>query len=704
MAILAKIRQRTLVLILIIGLALFAFVISDVFNNNDTGEKLPNEIGTVNGENIPLRKFQNQVEYGMNISRGSQSTMQVVNAIWDEEVRNTLITQQLDELGITIEKDEIWNLLIASPNITNNPLFKDEAGVFVEGKLREYVNNLEANQDFSTQNKIDYQNWISTEQYTEREAKKALYYNLVKAGSIATVKEGELAYRMENDKVTFKYVQVPYTSIVDSLVEIRKSDVQKYIDNHKSAFEVKASRDIQYVYFPEVPSKSDEDGTKKYVEELKEGFATAEDANGFATENTETNETPSFAYRTQLPGVTADGIMAMEVGDVYGPYKVGNQYKISRLVETKQLPDSVKSRHILIRFTGAQGAEPGLTKTKEEAKKQADSILAVVKRSKSKFADIATKMSDDTSKDKGGDLGWFSVGTRANLTPTFREFVFEEAVGAMDVVESPFGYHIIEIQEQKNTQKTVKLATINKQVEVTEKTLGDLFTTSSKFESEAGKSEDAFLEVAKAGSYEVKPVNKIKELDARISGLPEQRQIVRWSFDEDTKIGDIRRFSVGSGFIVVQLTAKQAAGLSSVEEASARVVSILRNEKKAETIKKNNAEFKTLADLAAANGATVQQATSLSMAAPSIPGVVGDEQKVVGAAFALDKGATSGLIAGKSGVFMIEVVEKTAAPTKDTYLTEMNTLRNQRAANATNSVFEALKSAAEITDNRGIFY
>lgn len=700
MAILAKIRQRTLVLILIIGLALFAFVISDVFNNNDSGQKLPSEIGTVNGESIPLRNFQNQVERGMAISRGSQTTMQVANSVWDEEVRNVLITQQLDELGITIEKDQIWNILITSPQITTSEQFKDESGVFVEGKLREYINNLEATKNSDLNKKAEYENWVATEQYVIREAKKALYYNLVQAGSIATVKEGELAYRAENDKVTFKYVQVPYTSIADSLVEIRKSDVQKYIDNHKSRFEVKKSRDIQYVYFPETPSKSDEDEVKTLINSFKEGFAEAEDATAYVNENTETSEVVKFTYKNQLPTAIAEDVMAMEVGDVFGPYKVGNQYKISRLIETEQLPDSVKSRHILIRFAGSAGADPSLAKTKEQAKKQADSILAIVKRNTSKFADIAKVMSDDTSKDKGGDLGWFNNNT--GLTPTFKDFVFEKEVGAIDVVESPFGFHVIEIEEQKNKQKVVKLATINKQVEITAETIDDLFTTASKFESEAGKSDDAFVELAKTNNYTVKPVFKMKELDAGISGLQEQRQVVRWTFEDDTKVGDIRRFPVGSGFIVVQVTAKHAAGTTSVEDASGTVISILRNEKKAEMIKSKNSAT-TLTEFASANGKVAQQATSLSMMSPIIPGA-GEEQKVVGAAFALDKGATSKLITGKSGVFMIEVVEKTPAPAKDSYLTERSRVSNQRSANARNAVFEALKSASDIEDNRGVFY
>ncbi|WP_046742969.1 peptidylprolyl isomerase [Kordia zhangzhouensis] len=702
MAILAKIRQRTLVLILIIGLALFAFVISDVFNNNG-GDKQPNNIGTVNGESISRAQFQDQVEYGKNLSRGTRSTMQVVSTIWDEEVKNTLITQQLDELGITIEKDEIWNLLTSNPNITNDPRFQDESGTFVEAKLREYVNNLEATKNSDAQKAAEYNSWIATENYVVRQAKRDLYYNLVKAGSIATVKEAEMAYRMENDKVTFKYAYVPYTSIIDSLVEIKKSDVLKYMENHKSEFEEKESRDIQYVYFQEIPSKSDEEETMEVVKGYKKELAAAEDAVGYANENTEVTQTSDYFYKNQLPSEHADAILAMQEGDVYGPYKVANQYKISRLVEAAQLPDSVKSRHILVRYAGTERAAADITRTKEEAEKLADSLLNVIKKNKSKFADLAKEFSSDPgSAEKGGDLGWYNNFTRGQLTPAFKDFIFEKEQGAMDIVETPFGFHIIEILEQKNNQKVVKLATIAKEVEVTEKTLSDLFTESSKFESDAGKSNTAFVDVAKEKGYNVNPVNKIKELDDRISGMAEQRQIVRWAFEDARSIGDIKRFNIGSGFLVVQLTAKHDAGLPTVEEASARVLTKLRNEKKAEMIKEMNAG-KSMEEIASANGSSVQQATSLSMAAPMVPGV-GPEQKVVGAAFALEQGTTSDLIAGQKGVFKIEIVNKVSAPAKDSYLAEMNMLKNQRAVKATNSVFEALKSAAEIEDNRAVFY
>ncbi|WP_046756526.1 peptidylprolyl isomerase [Kordia jejudonensis] len=703
MAILAKIRQRTLVLILIIGLALFAFVISDVFNNSDNGAKQPSEIGMVNGESIPLRDFQYNVKNIMDQSRGSQSTIQVVNNVWDQQLRNQLIAQQLDELGITIEKDEIWNLIIANPNFTNNPQFQDEAGVFVEGKLREYVNTLEAtkNDKNDPTKAAQYQSWLATEEFFINQAKQNLYYNLVKSGSIATVKEGEMAYRLENDKVTFKYVQIPYNTIKDEDVKIKKSDIKNYIDNHKSMFEEKASRDIQYVYFEEKASKADEDDAKAEITKLISGFEAAEDAQGYATERTDTNESVAFVYKNELPTDIAENLFATEVGKVFGPYKVGDLYKISKVLETKQMPDSVKNRHILIRFQGSAGANPDLTKTKEEAKKQADSILAVVKRNKSKFADIAEKMSDDGSKSKGGELGWYSNTT--GLTPTYKEYIFGNKVGDMDVVESPFGYHIIEIQDQKNMQKTIKLATITKLVESSEKTLSDLFTTASKFESDASKSDDAFVDIATQNNYKVNPINKIGILDSRISGInTEQRQIVRWAFEDETNVGDIKRFPVSNGFVVAQLTKKHKEGLASVEDASARVIQYLRDDKKAEMIKANNTAT-TLADLAAANNVQVQTATSLSMSAPIIPGG-GEEKKVVGAAFALEEGATSKLIAGTRGVYMIEVVTKTAAPEKDSYLAEMNSLRNQRASTATNSVFNALKSASEIEDNRSIFY
>ncbi|WP_298516950.1 peptidylprolyl isomerase [uncultured Kordia sp.] len=705
MAILAKIRQRTLVLILIIGLALFAFVISDVFNNNGGGEKRPTVIGTINGEAIPSQQFQSQVERIRTIYGGRQSTMQIVNSLWDQEVNNVLITQQLDELGITIEKDEIWSLLTSSPNITNSQQFQDESGTFVEAKLKEYIDNLEATKNLSPENMDAYLNWLQTEKYTIIEAKKALYNNLVKAGSIVTIKEGELAYRAENDKVTFKYVQIPYTSIADSLAEVRNSDVQNYINKHKSTFKVEESRDIQYVYFPETPSKSDEELAKATVGDLKAKFAAAEDASGYANENTETNELEIFKYKSQLPKEVAEDIIAMNVGDVYGPYKVGNQYKISRLIETAQLPDSTKSRHILINYAGAQRALPEVTRTKEDAKKLADSVLKVVKRSKSKFADLAKNLSSDLgSAAKGGDFDWVNTISAGRLTPSYKDFIFEKEVGDIEVVESPFGFHIIEIEDQKNDQKVVKLATINNGIEVTKETLDNLFTLASTFESDANKEKSKFLDLAKEKGYEVKPVNRIKILTPTIAGITEEkRDLVRWAFKGDTKVGDITSVNVGGGFLVAQLTAKNPAGLSSVPEASSRALPILRNEKKAEMIMSQYASSKTVAELMSASGKPEQQATSLSMQAPNVPGV-GEEPKVVGAAFALNEGDTSKLIAGKSGVFIIQVVKKEAAPAKDTYLTERNTLRNQRAAKATSSVFDALKSSAEIEDNRGVIY
>ncbi|AXG68292.1 chaperone SurA [Kordia sp. SMS9] len=703
MAILAKIRQRTLVLILIIGLALFAFVISDVFNNNSGGEKQSTEIGNINGESIPYQRFQNQVEYAKSIYGGRQSSMQIANSLWDQEVSNMLITQQLDELGITIEKDEIWSLLITSPNIINDERFKDESGVFVEAKLKEYIDNLEATKNMP-EKAGEYQNWLETERYTIINAKRALYNNLVKAGSIVTQKEGELAYKAENDKVTFKYVRVPYTSIADSLVEVRKSDVQKYIDNHKSAFQVEESRNLQYVFFPEAPSKADEDLVKAEIEKLKKSFEDAEDASAFANIQTETNEPENFLYKNQLPKEFANDIMAMEVGDVYGPYKVGEKYKISRLLETKQLPDSVKSKHILVRFVGSQGADPAITRTKEEAKNRADSLLKLIKRNRSKFADLAKEFSDDTpTADKGGDLDWFNNVSSARLTPTFKEFVYEQEVGALDVVESPFGYHIIEVEDQKNKQDVVKLATINGEVEVTEETLKDLFTTSSKFESDAQKSEAPFIDIAKENNYEVKVANNIKELQEGIPGLLDQRTVVKWAFREDTNVGDISRMNIPGGSIIVQLTGKNPAGLSSISEASSRVLPILRNEKKAAMIKEKYASATTLAALASASGNVEQQATSLSMLSPIVPGA-GEEPKVVGTAFALEQGATSRLIEGNSGVYIIQVVSKEEAPAKDTYLAESNALRTERVSKALSSVSDALKSSSEIEDNRGEFY
>lgn len=285
------------------------------------------------------------------------------------------------------------------------------------------------------------------------------------------------------------------------------------------------------------------------------------------------------------------------------------------------------------------------------------------------------------------------------MTPKFNDFAFGNEMGHVGLVETEFGYHIVKVDDKRDL---VQIATLTREIAPSEETLNTLFTEATKFEMSSTSTDQSFTDVAKESELSVRPVNKIKALDEYLPGLASQRNIVQWTFNEETEIGDIKRFNIDNGYAVVQLTAKYEEGLMAVEDASARVLPLLRKEKKAALIISDNTG-KSLEEFATSNNATVSSATSLTVKSPTIPGA-GREPLVVGTAFSLIQGDVSDLIEGESGVFMFEVVSKEDAPVLDNYVTYANALQTASAAKVNSVVFEALKERADIEDNRATFY
>ncbi len=260
MAILESIRKQTTILILIIGLALFAFVISGVFSNGGlVGGKVGSSIGEINGEEISIDGFREKVDIASRNSGPNASTMQTVNQVWDQEVRNAIMGQQFEDLGVNIEQDQIMNYVGTIPGYAQNPQFQNENGVFDPNKFRSFIADLKVN------NPAQYNFWLQNEASIIQSAKQQTYFNLIKAGVGATLKEGELDYHLANDKITIKYVRIPFTSIPDSSITVSKSEIRKYIEEHKEDFEQQAARDIQFVYFEEKPSAEDETAVKDAI-------------------------------------------------------------------------------------------------------------------------------------------------------------------------------------------------------------------------------------------------------------------------------------------------------------------------------------------------------------------------------------------------------------------------------------------------------
>jgi peptidyl-prolyl cis-trans isomerase D len=249
--------------------------------------------------------------------------------------------------------------------------------------------------------------------------------------------------------------------------------------------------------------------------------------------------------------------------------------------------------------------------------------------------------------------------------------------------------------------RALKIATIARKIEPSVITINDLFNTTQKFEIDI--QDEDFQEVATKNNYEVRPVNTIKELQESIPGLGSQRAIVRWAFEDATKTGDYKRFSVPTGgYVVVQLAANNKKGLMSVENASVTAIPEIRKEKKAKLIREK-IKATTVDEVANNQNVSTSTAAAINMKTPTLSGA-GQEPKIVGAAFGLKQGQTSKLIDGNKGVFILEVTKVTEAPKLENYQANTNRLSTARVNSAQTKIYNALKEAADIEDNRAIFY
>jgi peptidylprolyl isomerase/peptidyl-prolyl cis-trans isomerase D len=693
MAVLSKIRERSMFLIIIIGLALFAFVLDpstlgDFFNSSKV-----NEIGEINGESISRQEFVQELETYKQQAGNSVTEMQAAKTVWDNIVRKKIYKNQLSEAGITIGEADVWNQIVSAPFLQSNPQYHNEGGLFDENKFKQFLANEKENKTQLWSQWSGYMNQIRDN------AETTTYNSLVTAGLGASLKEGETEYMIDNTKLNAQFVYVPYTSVADSIVKIKKSEVEAYIKSHADDFKVEKSRDISYVKFDIVASAADEEIIKKDVAALIEDFKKSTNETLFLSENdSETSLNPNIQFKNFVNQEVADKIFAGNKGDVVGPYKDKEFFKISKITEVTQMPDSVRASHILIPFVGAQRVAADVTRTEDEAKKLADSLLNVIKRRKSKFGSLAKSFSSDKgSGAKEGDLDWFNY---ARMTPLFRDFCFQGKKGDIDVVKTPFGFHIIKIDNQKNNQKVLKLATLSRKIIASEATENVAFRNAEEFALAVSK-DNKYFDVIKEKNYKANSAIGLKSLDENVAGLGNQRQIVSWAFGNDTKVNDFKRFDLEGSHIVAFVTGATEKGLMSVTKATGRVRPILVNQKKAALIS-DKLQGATLKDIATANNTSVRTASGITLKSPTLSGV-GVEPKVVGAMYNAELNKVYNSIEGNRGVFAFSLTNKELPTALPNYDSNRKRIAQSRK-NSTFKMYEAIKKASSIEDNRANMY
>ncbi|MDA1210078.1 MAG: peptidylprolyl isomerase, partial [Bacteroidetes bacterium] len=680
MAVLNSIRKRGVFLILIIALALFSFILSDIINKGSSAASVQNVVATVNGTEILREDFMTQVdEYQRNLGPNAAAS-QAMNLVWDRQLKSLLYDQQVKALGLTISEEQLNDQLRMT--LANNPTFQDENGLYSDARLLEYMAAIQNNARAKQQ-------WDTFLKGVRESLGQSTYATLVASGMEVSMADGEQLYRFENDKIDIEYLHVPYSSIADEDVTVSESEIKTYIREHAQDFEVDPMVDLEYVIFEESASNEDMEAQKEDLTALIDGFNAADDVAFYVNDNSDQNFVDQWVRKEGMAQILRDSLLALPEGDVYGPYRDGSNFKLSKVVATMQMPDSVEARHILIPV-GLSRAD-SITRSPQEARAFADSLYAELKKNRRKFADFVRAHSSDLgSVEKGGHYDYFGYNT---MVAPFRDFCFEGRTGDLGVVESQFGVHIIEIEGQKEKSTAYKVATISREIEPSEATLSLVFSESAKFE-EAARNE-GFSVAADQKGLTPRPVNRIGALDANIPGIGNNRSIINWAFQGDVAVGDVKRFNLNESYVVAQVTRKSTEkALMSVAEASATVTPILRKQKKAQMIRQGLSGT-TLQELASSQNVTVKTASALTRATPTIAGA-GTEPVVVGAAFGVGALNTTELIDGETGVFKVRVLSEQPAVDLENYSSYVNQIKSGLLVNAINTrIFNALKAIAD---------
>tara|TARA_B100000965_G_scaffold404539_1_gene435577 strand:- start:4146 stop:6254 length:2109 start_codon:yes stop_codon:yes gene_type:complete len=702
MAILGNLRKNSFVLIAVIGMALFAFVIAGVFDGS--GFQSPDPIGKVNGEELSITDFRNQMDllkksYNFN-------DLQALTTAWDESIRTKLLEQQIDELGIGSSIDHLEFFLSQSPSFSSDERFVNDAGQFDINKFSNFI------AEIKEINPQSYLQWSSQENQFNEQIKVNTYFNLVASGLNSTFYQGKNQYLNSNSIADISFVKIPYSSISDSLVSVKNSEISKYIKENPGDFEQKSTRDISYVTFTESPSNQDEmdlrnkmnsllNDRNEYnqVSKLNEtlpGFLTTDDLEIFLTENSDVEYDSVYRPKGFYSSEHAQMIFNLNNNNTYGPYVDGDFLKISKMLDKKK-NGNVRASHILVSYNGSQGSNPQITRTKSEARTEANRILRLVRSNPDNFSSYALEFSDGPSKNNGGDLGFFQEGT---MVKPFNDFVFTNRVGRTGLVETDFGYHVIKVVAKEDVVKVGTLALRNIP---SERTSDSIFNIASKFEIDLASTSN-INDTAKNLDFEVKSLNSIGELDHDLPDMESQRRLVQWLFNEETNINDYKRFDLSSGgYVIVQLTEKNEDGLMSPGLASISVLPILKNKKKAKIIIDKNRKYKSLEEIASNNNLEINNVSALNQSTP-IVAQAGFEPKVIGTAFGLEINGISSLVEGESGVYMIKLNALKDPEEIESYSAFENQLTNKLRTNLDFNIIQSLKNSADISDNRKGYY
>ncbi|SMO60827.1 peptidylprolyl isomerase [Solitalea koreensis] len=693
-------RERAGFLIIgFIGLAIIAFVVSDALRSSSPFlQDSRSKVGTVAGENISYQEFNKRVEQNLNAIKeqsggvvAPQMASYANEQTWQQMVQEIVFKKQVAKTGVGCGAEELFDMVQGkNPDPQIRRIFTNpQTGEFDPKSVLTFLHNKD--KDPNTQKQ-----WNEFEKGLQLSRSTQKYMGLITGAMYTTSLEMNQANVNNTKTASIKYLTLNYASVADASVKVSDDDIEKYYNENKYKYKQKEDqRTFEYVVINVTPSKEDTLASQKDIEKIAADFKASTNDSLFYAVNADTKMPLTYMKKGQLSAVLDSNLYNASVGTVYGPYFEDGAYKVAKLLGVKNMPDSVKARHILI---GAQ--KGGLTPMGIAT---ADSLKKMIQSGKAKFADLAKTHSDDPgSGSKGGELGFFSRGM---MVPQFEDAVFNGKPGDIKIVQTQFGTHLIEIEDQKNTSKAVKIAVVDRVFSPSQNSRQTSFAKANNFLASVNNAKSFSEAVEKAGLTK-RISDNIGANAAEVTGLGNSREVVRWAFR--AKQNDVSEvFDVSDKYVVAHLIQIREKGYVPLEYVKSEIEVAVRQAKKAEQLAEkaktamNGAS--SIDAVAAKLGTPVQVADGLTFNNPVINGV-GQELNLMGSVFGSTAGKLGKVVKGDHGVFVYMVQNfGTPAPIADVKAMR-NNLEMMQKQIASQGTMDALQDKANIKDNRAKFY
>jgi len=695
MAAIGKIREQSTLLLIVIGGAMVAFVLGDLFSNRGFSPT-DQYVGEIYGEEIDLLEYEQRVKaqeesmssVGQPVSPSQRQ--QIRNQVWNDMIREKIMYREMNKLGMRVSQDEYDDIRYGenvSDEFMNSENFKDpETGQFDPKLVQNYFAFLQNNYPIFYETQT---NRIVNERLYEK------YNNLVKGGIFVNTLEAKDEYYRQEQNVRFKYVVKEYSSVPDSTVAVSDADLKAWFEEHKDEdrFERKASVDIKYVVFDVEPTPEDEENIKADLASLKVEFANTDKDSLFVLKYSDTRNANVQDIQANDNEELAAMIEAAEEGDVIGPYKNQNVYSIAKITELGT-EEQATARHILL---STQSGE-----SMEVLKERADSIKGVIQR-EDNFEEMVRMFSQDPGSVSNG--GKYENFNRERMVPEFTEASFDRPIGSLNIVETDYGVHIVE-PLARDEGKVVKGLVVDAVIEPSNDTFNQVYDEANEY-SISAESVDGMEELANERGYELKTSDALSALARNIPGVAASQEAVRWAHNEErTEVGTLSEpFEFNRKIVVVGLAERRSDGRKTFEEVKEDIKPDVIREKKVEMFKAEM-KGKSPEELAQSEEFTLKTAASVSEKRPSLPSGA-NEPYVVGYALSMPESGLSEPLEGNRGVYVIQLESKETVEPREEYLTyrdELEENRESRLKSYTSGVYRALKDKADVKDERANIY